>query len=162
MDYFLLKQSGTVTLPKAPKTEDASLEDPSVRIIHDIPSLQKFDYIAGEHLISDRLKQLMEQYLPEQLWRPCVFVDTQTVEQITFWFVPSLPYVPKKVVAASNGIPAAVYIDAQVVAEKAPGILHIQGAKGMSFLVVHLSVAESILRRGICGLKLLRLAAFRY
>ena len=66
MDYFLLKQSGTVTVPKAPKTEDTSLEDPSVRIIHDIPSLQKFDYIAGEHLISDRLKQLLEQYLPEQ------------------------------------------------------------------------------------------------
>ena len=126
MDYFLLKQSGTVTVPKAPKTEDTSLEDPSVRIIHDIPSLQKFDYIAGEHLISDRLKQLLEQYLPEQLWRPCVFVDTQTVEQITF-------------------------------AEKAPGLLHLRGSKGMSFLVVHLSVAESILRRGICGLELLRL-----
>ena len=59
MDYFLLKQSGTVTVPKAPKTEDTSLEDPSVRIIHDIPSLLIFDFIAGELLISDLLKLLL-------------------------------------------------------------------------------------------------------
>ncbi len=137
--------------------KDTSSEDPSVRIMQNVSSLDQFDYISQEHLISDPLKQLLEQYLPEQFWRPCVFVDTQKQEMKTFWFLPDLPYVPKKVVTASNGIPAAVYVDAQDFAKKAPAILLIHVSKGMSFLVVHLSVAESILRRGICGLEIIRL-----
>lgn len=157
MDYFLIKQSGTVTIPKDTMAKDASPEDPSVRIMQNVSSLDQFDYISQEHLISDPLKQLLEQYLPEQFWRPCVFVDTQKQEMKTFWFLPDLPYVPKKVVTASNGIPAAVYVDAQDFAKKAPAILLIHVSKGMSFLVVHLSVAESILRRGICGLEIIRL-----
>lgn len=157
MDYFLIKQSGTVTIPKDTMAKDASSEDPSVRIMQNVSSLDQFDYISQEHLISDPLKQLLEQYLPEQFWRPCVFVDTQKQEMKTFWFLPDLPYVPKKVVTASNGIPAAVYVDAQDFAKKAPAILLIHVSKGMSFLVVHLSVAESILRRGICGLEIIRL-----
>ena len=157
MDYFLIKQSGTVTIPKDTMAKDASSEDPSVRIMQNVSSLDQFDYISQEHLISDLLKQLLEQYLPEQFWRPCVFVDTQKQEMKTFWFLPDLPYVPKKVVTASNGIPAAVYVDAQDFAKKAPAILLIHVSKGMSFLVVHLSVAESILRRGICGLEIIRL-----
>lgn len=157
MDYFLIKQSGTVSIPKAQKTEVASPEDPSVRITHDIPSLDKFDYIADEHIVSDTLKQLLEQYLPEQLWRPCVFVDTKALQYKTFWFLPPLSYVPERVVLNSKGMPAAVYVNAKDFAEKAPCILHIRGAKNSSFIVVHLSVAESILRRGICGLELVRL-----
>ncbi len=157
MDYFLIKQSGTVTIPKDTMAKDTSSEDPSVRIMQNVSSLDQFDYISQEHLISDPLKQLLEQYLPEQFWRPCVFVDTQKQEMKTFWFLPDLPYVPKKVVTASNGIPAAVYVDAQDFAKKAPAILLIHVSKGMSFLVVHLSVAESILRRGICGLEIIRL-----
>ena len=157
MDYFLIKQSVTVTIPKDTMAKDTSSEDPSVRIMQNVSSLDQFDYISQEHLISDPLKQLLEQYLPEQFWRPCVFVDTQKQEMKTFWFLPDLPYVPKKVVTASNGIPAAVYVDAQDFAKKAPAILLIHVSKGMSFLVVHLSVAESILRRGICGLEIIRL-----
>ncbi len=157
MDYFLIKQSGTVTIPKDTMAKDTSSEDPSVRIMQNVSSLDQFDYISQEHLISDPLKQLLEQYLPEQFWRPCVFVDTQKQEMKTFWFLPDLPYVPKKVVTASNGIPAYVYVDAQDFAKKAPAILLIHVSKGMSFLVVHLSVAESILRRGICGLEIIRL-----
>lgn len=158
MDYFLIKQSGTVSIPKAAGPEASSPEEPSVRIAENLSSMSKYDYIASGQLISDQLKQLIEQYLPEQLWRPCVFVDPKKKEQITFWFLPDLPYVPKQVVIASNGIPAAVYIDEQDFAEKSPGIFRIRNPKGTVFLIVHLSVAESILRRGICGLELVRLA----
>lgn len=157
MDYFLIKQSGTVFVPKAAGPEASSPEEPSVRIAEDLSSMSKYDYIASGQLISDQLKQLIEQYLPEQLWRPCVFVDPKKREQITFWFLPDLPYVPRQVVIASNSIPAAVYIDEQDFAEKSPGIFRIRSPKGTVFLIVHLSVAESILRRGICGLELVRL-----
>lgn len=158
MDYFLMKQSGTVTIPKDVRKKDVPPAHPSVRIMHNLPCLDKFDYIAGEHLVSDTLKLLLEQYLPEQLWRPCVFVDTNAADQRTYWFLPSLPYVPEKVVTASNGMPAAVYVNPEDFAQKAPGILHIRGTKGTSFIVVHLSVAESMLRRGICGVELVRLS----
>lgn len=158
MDYFLLKQSGTITIPKDPRPKDAQPEEPSVRIMQNVTALDSFDYIAQDHLVSDRLKQLLEQYLPEQDWCPCVFVDTKKQEMRTFWFMPDLPYVPQSVAAASNGIPTAVYVDARDFAGKAPGILHIRNGKGAGFLVVHLCVAESILRRGICGLEVVRFA----
>lgn len=158
MDYFLLKQSGMITIPKDPRPKDAPPEEPSVRIMQNVTALDSFDYIAQDFLVSDPLKQLLEQYLPEQIWCPCVFVDTQKQEMRTFWFIPDLPYVPQNVATASNGIPTAVYVDARDFAGKAPGILHVRKGKGMGFLVVHLCVAESILRRGICGLELVRLS----
>ena len=159
MDYFMIRQSGTITIPRAPSEEADSTEDPSVRVMEDLTLLDKFDYLAGEHLLSDPLKQVIEQYLPEQLWRPCVFIHPQKKEQKTFWFLPPLPYQPKQVVFASNGLPAAVVVEAQDFAKKAPGIFRIRSPKGAVSVVVHLSVAESILRRGICGLELVRLSA---
>ncbi|MDE7312409.1 MAG: hypothetical protein K2N87_12450 [Eubacterium sp.] len=165
MDYFLLKQSGTVTIPKAPKTEASTSADtsgaqePSVRVMEHVGVLGKFDYIAREHLVSDRLKQLLELYLPGFAWRPCVFIDPPRKEQQTFWFLPALPYLPRRVVTASNGMPAAIFISEQDFARKAPGVLRIRSPKGTVFFLVHLSVAESILRRGICGLELEKLSS---
>lgn len=158
MDYFMIRQSGTITIPKAPATESNLPENPSVRTMENLMLLDKFDYLANEHLLSDRLKQVIEQYLPEQLWRPCVFIHPQKKEQKTFWFLPPLPYQPKQVTFAPNGLPAAVFIEKQDFAKKAPGILRIRSPKGAVSVIVHLSVAESILRRGICGLELVRLA----
>ena len=158
MDYFMIRQSGTITIPKALATESSSPEDPSVRTMKDLTLLNKFDYLANEHLPSTPLKQVIEQYLPEQLWRPCVFIHPQKKEQKTFWFLPPLPYQPKQVTFSSNGLPVAVFIDKQDFAKKAPGILRIRSPKGTVSIIVHLSVAESILRRGICGLELVRLA----
>lgn len=155
MDYFMIRQSGTITIPKA--TEPSSPEDPSVRTMENLTLLDQFDYLAAEHLLSDPLKQVVEQYLPEQLWRPCVFIHPQKKEQKTFWFLPSLPYQPKQVTFAPNGLPSSIFIEEQDFAKKAPGILRIRSPKGTVSIIVHLSVAESILRRGICGLKLVRL-----
>lgn len=157
MDYFLIRQSGTISIPKAPETEAPASKEPSVRIMEAPDSLDKFDYLAAEHLVSDRFRQLLFQYLPEQLWRPCFFVDPKKARQKTFWFLPSLPYLPKKIITASNGMPTAIYIEEADFAAKAPGILRIRSPKGAACIIVHLSIAESMLRRGICGLELVRL-----
>lgn len=157
MDYFLLKQSGTISIPKPPRPEAAPSQEPSIRIMEGVSSLDKFDYIAVEHLISDPFKQLLEQYLLGQPWRPCVFVEPLKKAQKAFWFLPPLPYLPDRVVFASNGMPAAVYINEQDFAGKSPGIFRIRGPKGTVYIIMHLSIAESILRRGICGLALERL-----
>ena len=52
MDYFMIRQSGTITIPKAPPEESAAPEDPSVRAMIDLSLLDKFDYLAMEHLFS--------------------------------------------------------------------------------------------------------------
>lgn len=165
MDYFLLKQSGTVSIPKEPEADKKSdlrqtlLQSPSVRTMDDLSALNKFDYIVSEHLVSSPLKEILEQYLPEQSWRACVFINPARKAQKTFWFLPPLSYVPKQVQFASNGMPSSVLVDESDFGVKSPGIFYIRNPKGTYFYVIHLSVAESILRRGICGLELLCLPA---
>ena len=174
MDYFMIKQSGTIVIPRESKLEAQkqnvpprksagsdspipSSPDISVRPMSDISSLDRFDYISAETLLSDRLKLLFEQYLIDQDWKPCVFIDQEKKLQKTFWFLPPLPYQPSRIIYASNGLPAYVYIEESDFARKSPGIFRIRSHKGPHTVIVHLSVAESILRRGICGLELVRL-----
>lgn len=65
MDYFLLKQTGTVSIPKQ---KEHNQKEPSARIMENVSYLDKFDYIASEALFSDRVKLLLEKYLIEQDW----------------------------------------------------------------------------------------------
>ncbi len=158
MDYFLLKQSGAISIPKDPTALDPRSHDPSIRVMDDLSALQKFDYIAGESLLSSRLKELIEQYLPEQAWRPCVFINPAQRQQEVFWFLPTLSYQPEKITTASNGTPSAIYVKETDFAKTSPGIFCIRSPKGSRYTIIHLSIAESILRRGICGLELARLS----
>lgn len=171
MDYFLVRQTGTAAIPGEPKSETQPAGQPvsspvkpafdpeiSIRPSNDITALEKFDFIASETLVSDRLKLLLEQYLPEQKWKPCVFIDQKRTLQKTFWFLPPLPYMPQLIKTSSAGIPAEIHVPEQDFAKKSPGIFCIRGRKGPRFLIVHLSIAESILRRGICGLELVPLS----
>lgn len=155
MDYFLLKQAGAVSIPK-PKQENA--EEPSVRIMQDISALEKLDFLSAEALVSDRMKLLLEQYLISQEWQPCVFIEPSKKSQITFWFLPKLPYLPEDIVINMHGALVSFRVKEEDFAKKSPGIFRIPNPKGSPFIVLHLSIAESILRRGFCGLELLRLS----
>ena len=154
MDYFLLRQSGTIQVPQEKNRQAGK---PSIRIMEDISSLDKFDYLSAEALVSDRMKLLLEQYLLEQEWQPCAFVDPQKKAEKTFWFLPPLSYQPEQVTYASNGLPCAVCVKQEDFANKSPGISCLQNPKRSPLVLVHLSVAESILRRGYCGLELQRI-----
>lgn len=155
MDYFLLKQLGNISVPR-PK--NGNQEEPSIRIMQDISSLEKFDYLAVESLVSDRMKLLLEQYLLDSEWQPCAFVEPSKEAQKTFWFLPPLPYLPEEVTFAPNGTLCSIRVKEEDFSKKSPGIFRISNPKGTPFVVVHLSVAESILRRGFCGLELVRLS----
>lgn len=153
MDYFLLRQSGSIQIPK----EKRHLKgEPSIRIMENVASLEQFDYLAAEALISNRLKLLFEQYLLEQDWQPCSFVEPQKEAEKTFWFLPPLSYQPEQVTFASNGLPCSVLVKEEDIAGKSPGIFYLPNPKGSPFVIIHLSVAESILRCGYCGLELNR------
>ncbi len=154
MDYFILNQLEPISIPKPQNFPGA---DPCVCLMENLNPLEKFDYIASEAFVSDRLKQLIEQYLPEQDWQPCFFVDISKKAQKTFWRLPRLPYAPERIASAPNGTPLAIYVKESDFAFKSPGIFRIRSPKGTPYTIVHLSVAESILRRGICGLSLQRL-----
>lgn len=154
MDYFLLKQLGNISIPKQKNTNQ---NEPSIRMIQGISSLEKFDYLAAEALVSDRLKLLLEQYLLDSEWQPCAFVEPSKKAQKTFWFLPPLPYLPEQITFAPNGTPYSIHINEDDFSKKSPGIFRIPNPKGTPFVIVHLSVAESILRRGFCGLELVRL-----
>ncbi len=154
MDYFLLKQLGNISIPKP---ENANQDEPSIRIMQDISLLEKFDYLAVEALVSDRMKLLLEQFLLDLEWQPCAFIDPSKKKQIIFWYLPPLPYLPEQITFAPNGTPHSIQIKKEDFCKKSPGIFRIPHPKGTPFVVVHLSVAESILRRGFCGLELVRL-----
>lgn len=155
MDYFLLKQLGTISIPRE---KEHNQEEPSIRIMENISSLERFDYLAEEALFSDRLKLLLKQYLIEKDWRPCTFVEPEKQEQKTFWFLPPLACSPDNVVFGSNSIPCSISINEEAFARKSSGIFYIPNQKGTPFVIVHISIAESILRRGFCGLGFNRLS----
>ncbi len=157
-DYFLLKQKWAVALPKRNASEKLSAStEPTVRIMADTSVLEKFDYLSTDALVSDRLKLLFEQYLWGYDWRPCAFVSLTSQKQQTFWFLPQIAYTPEQIETDSAGIPCSLHIKEADFAQKSPGIFRICSPRNDPFIIVHLSVAESMLRRGICGLELERL-----
>lgn len=155
MDYFLLKQSGNISIPR---TKDNKHDEPSIRIMQDISQLDRFDYLAAESLVSDRMKLLLEQYLLDSEWQPCAFVEPSKKLQKIFWFLPPLSYFPEQVTTAPNGTVCSIHVKKGDFCKKSPGIFRIPNPKGTPSVIVHLSVAESILRRGLCGLELVRLS----
>ncbi len=158
MDYFLLKQTGTVSIPKQ---KEHNQKEPSARIMENVSYLDKFDYIASEALFSDRVKLLLEKYLIEQDWQPCVFVEPSKQKQKTFWFLPPLASSLDNIVFASNGIPCSIAINEKEGYRKSSGIFYIPNPKGTPFVIVHMSIAESISRWGFCGLGFKRLSSVK-
>lgn len=108
-------------------------------------NMELIDYIAEENLISDRLKNLIEMYLPKLEY------ESVKKDKKTFWkFNPpvyegcSVEYnngTISKILFISNTIPLAFTICSP---EK-------------KYVMVRLAMAESILRRGILGLKFTRM-----
>ena len=98
------------------------------------------------------------KYLPERDWHPCVFVEPPKQAQKIFWFFPTLSYTPKQISFTSNGLSCSIHIQEEDFITKSPGIFYIPNSKGTPFIIIHLSIAESILRRGFCGLELERLS----
>lgn len=107
MDYFLLKQSGNISIPR---TKDNKHDEPSIRIMQDISQLDRFDYLAAESLVSDRMKLLLEQYLLDSEWQPCAFVEPSKKLQKIFWFLPPLSYFPEQVTTAPNGTVCSIHV----------------------------------------------------
>lgn len=147
MDYFLFKQAGQFMLDGK---EVSGTEEATLCKANDITQVRGMDYIAHGGLVSDRLKLLLESFLPKNIWRPYIFMDMAKGEQEAFWYLELETYVPGQLELNATGYPCKMQVDIETV----PRIFKIAAKNGATFIIAHLSVAESMMRRGIVGLEL--------
>ena len=151
MDYFVLEQIDHVSInaTKTGETKNSILYKAS-----DISKLLRFDYIYKGSLVSDRVKQLFERYLPNNRWTMNGYVDIENGDTLVFWQMNLFEYIPPKETVFGNdgkvkGISFCI--------DSPPVIFKVKSPRGVISDIVHISVAESLLRRKYLGLKLTRL-----
>ncbi|WP_438347725.1 serine protease [Paenibacillus sp. FA6] len=106
-------------------------------------------------LLSDRLKQLIEIYCPRMPYEPIGLLDVKRLRHETYWLME-----PQQSACLSqqsqfhpNGSLKELVIDVQKVDGQM--LFQIDGIRE-TIIVVHLAVAESLLRRDFQGIKLTR------
>jgi hypothetical protein len=151
MDYFVLEQTGHVSLNavKTGETENAILFRTS-----EISELLEIDYIYKGSLVSDRVKQLFERYIPKNTWIMNGYVDIESRMQVVFWHMVLFEYTQiKGTVYRNDGIVKKLSLSD----DSQPVIFKVKSPRGVISDIVHISVAESLLRRKYLGLKVTRL-----
>jgi len=150
MDYFVLEQIDYTShnAVKVGETKNAVLFKSS-----EISKLLKFDYIYKGSLVSERVKQLFESYLPYNKWIMNGYVDMETGMQEVFWKMDLYEWKQLEgTVFRSDGIVKNISLGDYC----PPVIFKVKSPRGVISDIVHISVAESLLRRKYLGLKLTR------
>jgi hypothetical protein len=167
MDYFILEQISSINFDAVKITSGA---DTAIYKTKKAAELSKFDYMLANrrnHLISDRLKQLFEQFLPHNEWQLSVYMDLDKAAKATedpdsaeikkiFWETELPEYMPAQETAfKNNGYVQELRLDGEppviFKAGSPPGMFPVR----VFSLIVHISVAESMLRRKYLGVKLI-------
>ena len=151
MDHFVLEQIdyATVSAVKAGETRNAVLLESG-----DTSKLVKFDYIHKGSLVSERVKQLFELFLPNNKWVLNGYVDVEKGIQVVFWQMRLFECTQTKgTVFRNDGIVKEI----SLCEDPLPVIFKVRSPRGVVSDIVHISVAESLLRRKYLGLKLTRL-----
>lgn len=144
MRYYVMEQLGKILLPAAPKGEGVE-----VIIASSVSRFNETDYDARSELISERLKLMMELFMPEYNFSPVVYLDSAKDEQMIFWrFRPPI-YEKYQATFRNDGIVSHISFRGS----HAPIVFTMRSPKGIRSIVVRMAVAESVLRRSILGLK---------
>jgi len=152
MDYFVLEQIDYASLNavKTGETKNAVLYRSTSS---EISKLLKFDYIYKGSLISERVKQLFESYLPKNKWIMNGYVDIETGMQEVFWQMDLFECIPQNETAFRNdGIVKTIFLGN----DPPPVIFKVKSPRGVISDIVHISVVESLLRRKYLGVRLTR------
>ena len=144
MRYYVMEEQGNTPLPAAPKGENAEVVKAS-----DLNRFCETDYDARNALISDRLKLLIEKFMPRYDFQPVVYLDSEKEEQAVFWRFKPPVYEKFKATFRNDGIISHI----SFTSDNAPIIFSARSPKGVRSIVVRMAVAESTLRRCILGLK---------
>ena len=149
MLYFVMEPMDGILLPVAPKSEKAEVIATS-----DLSRFSEIDYDVRSNLISERLKLIMERFMPKYDFKPVVYVDSPKNEIMVFWrFKPDL-YDDCQADFRQNGIVSQISFPGEI----GPLIFTVRSSRGVQSTVVRLAVAESILRRCIFGVKFTRIS----
>jgi len=144
MRYYVMEALGDVLLPSAPKGDDAEVVNAA-----DLAHYSDIDYDSRSELISDRLKLLLERYMPAYDFQPVVYLDVEKQEQLVFWRFRPPNYENYQATFRNDGIVSYISFPDN----NAPIVFTARSPKGVRSIVVRMAVAESTLRRCILGLK---------
>jgi hypothetical protein len=143
MIYYAMEPPDNTLLPAAKKGEKAE-----VILASDLSRYRGIDYDARNELISERLKQIIQRYMPNCVSKPVVYLDTGKNEQAIYWRFKPPVYEDIKADFRSDGIVSEIIF----LNSNAPSMFTVISPKGVRSIAVRVAVAESILRRGILGL----------
>jgi len=144
MRYYVMEALGNAMLPTAPKGDDAAVVKAT-----DLGRYGEIDYDSRSELISDRLKLLMERYMPKYDFQPVVYLDQEKDEQLIFWRFRPPAYEGYEATFRSDGIVSQISFPDN----DAPIVFTARSPRGARSIAVRMAVAESALRRCILGLK---------
>lgn len=148
MDYFLVKQKGIKPFIQQDILEE---EEATICKVNDVKPFHSIDYIKKGNLVSNRLKELLELYQQKEIFRPYIFVNLDAQEEKTFWYWKVAEYQPKVFQCGIDG-----YVEKlEVYEDRVPRMFQVHSERGVVSTIIHLSIAESILRRGYLGLELI-------
>jgi len=148
MRYYVMEALGNAPLPSAPKGGDAAVVQAS-----ELGRYGEIDYDPRSELISDRLKVLMERFMPKYDYQPVVYLDAGKGEQLIFWRFRPPSYEGFEATFRNDGVVSQISFPNN----DAPIVFTARSPRGARSIAVRMAVAESALRRCILGLKFTRI-----
>jgi hypothetical protein len=143
MRYYTMESNANIQLPVVPKGEKSE-----VILTTDIQRFRSIDYDMRNQLISERLKNLMSQFLLNYDFVPFIFLDSDTRDSLVFWrFRPPI-YKGVEATFRNDGIVSSIEFGRE---SDAPIAFTVKSRRGVRSIVVRVAVAESALRRSILG-----------
>jgi uncharacterized protein YjbI with pentapeptide repeats len=143
--YFVMEQLDNTPNIPPPKTTE-------VQKITNLMNINGIDYFSRYCLISDNLKKLIEIFMPGFIFELASYLDFVKQDVTTLWIFN--PPVLSNIEAAYR---ADGHVSHITPTEDMPRIFMVKSPKGIRSIIIHLAVAESMLRRNIYGLKLTRI-----
>jgi len=139
-----MENIGHVTLPNVPKgDEEIAILTPNIDYFDEV------DYDSRSQIVSDRLKQLIELYMPEYYFMPVAFITDDRQNHCVFWRFKPPPAKDYNALYRSDGVISHIAFSS----DHRPIIFTAKSPKGIESIAVRMAVTESTLCRGILGVK---------
>ena len=146
MRYYLMESPEHTSLPLASR-------DSIITISDKLDYINEIDYDERNSIISDRLKSLIQMYIPSMEFDPVVFASTDGIINAQFWsFIP-----PKhddiETIYKGNGLITHI----KLIGDKRPLVFSAISPRGNRSVVVQMAIVESAYRRSILGVRFTKL-----
>jgi len=143
MRFYVMEQSGNVLIP-------AVDDDMEIIETSDVDRFVDIDFDARSKFVSERLKLLLEKYLPRYEFVPVFIIESED-KILNYWKFMPPAFDGYNAQYRNDGLISHISFMPDV--EKLPIAFTAISPKGVKSIVVRMAVAESALRRGILGVK---------